>query len=252
MEIADASVIVSGGANGLGAATATLLAERGAKVAIFDLDEEKGSLLAGKIGGLFVKASVTNETEVEAGLDAVESRNGTARILINCAGIAPSLMVVRREGPHPMDAFRRTIEVNLVGSFLMSARFTDRLVVESLIGEERGVIINTASIAAFDGHVGHAAYASSKAGVVGMTLPLARELCAHAIRVMAIAPGLFDTAMMDNVPGASRQALATQVPHPSRLGKPEEFAWLVESIIRNPMLNAEVIRIDGGLRLGPQ
>lgn len=221
-------------------------------MAIFDIDEDSGLRVAGKLGALFIKASVHDESEVVAGFDAVASRHGTARILVNCAGVAPSVTVVRNGRPHPMDAFRRTIEINLVGTFLMASRFAERLICEPMLDEERGVIVNTASIAAFDGHVGHTAYASSKAGVVGLTLPLTRELCAYGIRVMAIAPGLFDTEMLAHLPGKDRQPLATQVPHPARLGRPEEFAWLVESVIRNPMLNGETIRIDGGLRLGPQ
>ena len=250
MEIEGLCAIVSGGASGLGAATATMLAERGARVAIFDIDEQRGSSVAGAIGGLFVHGSVADEAAVEAAFHAVHSELGIARILVNCAGIAPSINLLRPHGPHPLDAFKRTLEVNLVGTFLMIRSFASWVTTEPIIDEERGVIINTASIAAFEGYVGQAAYASSKAGVVGMTLPLARELCAHAIRVMTIAPGLFATAMLANVPGNG--LLGSQVPHPSRLGKPEEFANLVEAIIRNPMLNAEVIRLDAGLRLPPQ
>lgn len=249
MEIEGISAIVSGGASGLGAATAALLAERGASVAIVDIDERNGSSVASEIDGIFVHASVADEAAVEAAFRAIHSELGIARILVNCAGIAPSINVLRPQGPHPLDAFRRTLEVNLVGTFLMIREFANSLAGEASLGEERGVIVNTASIAAFDGGVGQAAYASSKAGVVGMTLPLARELSADAIRVMAIAPGLFATAMLARVPGDNQ--LGSQVPHPNRLGRPGEFASLVEMIIRNPMLNAEVIRIDGGLRLPP-
>lgn len=249
MQIEGICAIVSGGANGLGAATAALLAERGAKVAIFDIDEQKGLSLAREIGGIFVKGSVADQNAVQTTFATVESEIGIARILVNCAGIAPSINLLRNEGAHPIDVFQRTLQVNLVGTFLMVRQFASCVSRMVPLGEERGVIINTASIAAYDGTVGQIAYASSKAGVVGMTLPLARELCADAVRVMTIAPGLFETNMLADVPGGGR--LGSQVPHPNRLGQPREFASLVETIIRNPMLNAEVIRLDAGLRLPP-
>lgn len=249
MEIEGMTAVVTGGASGLGASTATMLAGHGAQVAILDIDEERGFQVAQDICGLFVAGSVADEVTVANAFQTINATLGVARILVNCAGIAPSIKMRRHNGMHPLDAFQATLETNLVGTFLVIREFIDRFRGAEAWGEDQGVIINTTSIAAFEGHVGQVAYAASKAGVVGMTLPLARELCANRIRVMTIAPGLFDTAMLASVPGTAE--LATQVPHPSRLGRPKEFAQLVESIIRNPMLNGEVIRLDAGLRLAP-
>ncbi|MGV3770638.1 MAG: SDR family NAD(P)-dependent oxidoreductase [Sphingobium phenoxybenzoativorans] len=253
MELKDLAAIVMGGASGLGGATAKLLAEGGAKVAIFDLNEEAGESHARAIGGIFVKANVSDEVSVTAALDAAEARHGVARILVNCAGVAPAIKTVGKENvPHPMDQYRRAIEINLIGTFLMISRFAARLAAVDAIGEERGVIVNTASVAAYDGQIGQAAYASSKGGVVGMTLPVARDLAQHKIRVMTIAPGIFLTPMLMGLPQAAQDSLGTQVPHPSRLGRPEEYAKLVESIIANPMLNGETIRLDGAIRMAPR
>lgn len=253
MELKGLAAIVTGGASGLGGATAKMLAEGGAKVAIFDLNEEAGEAHAKAIGGIFVKANVSDEASVTAAMDAAEAQHGVARILVNCAGVAPAIKTVGKENvPHPMDQYRRAIEINLIGTFLMISRFSARLATADPIGEERGVIVNTASVAAYDGQIGQAAYASSKGGVVGMTLPVARDLAQHKIRDMTIAPGIFLTPMLMGLPQAAQDSLGTQVPHPSRLGRPDEYAKLVESIIANPMLNGETIRLDGAIRMAPR
>jgi len=253
MEIGNAAAIVTGGASGLGGATAAMLAARGAKVALFDRDAAAGAAHATAIGGLFAQVDVTDDAAIDAALAEAEAAHGIARILVNCAGIAPAIKTVGKENvPHPLSAFRQAIEVNLVGSFAVIARFAARLAAADPIGEERGVIVNTASVAAYDGQVGQAAYAASKGGVVGMTLPLARDLAQHRIRVMTIAPGIFLTPMLMGLPAAAQESLGTQVPHPSRLGRPEEYAALVETIVTNPMLNGEVIRLDGAIRMAPR
>jgi len=253
VEVKGVAAIVTGGASGLGGATAKMLADAGAKVAIFDLNEDAGKAHADAIGGIFVKTNVADEGSVDEALATAEAKHGVARILVNCAGVAPAVKTVGKENlPHPIDVYRRTIEINLIGTFLMISRFSARLAAADPIGEERGVIVNTASVAAYDGQIGQAAYASSKGGVVGMTLPVARDLAQHKIRVMTIAPGIFLTPMLMGLPQAAQDSLGQQVPHPSRLGKPEEYAQLVGSIIANPMLNGEVIRLDGAIRMAPR
>ena len=253
MDINGVAAIVTGGASGLGKATATMLAAQGAKVAIFDLNEEAGQATAQALGGVYVAVNVADDASVSAGLDAAQEAHGVARILINCAGIAPAIKTVGKENvPHPLDAFAKTVTVNLIGSFNMIAKFSARLAAAEEIDGERGVIVNTASVAAFDGQIGQAAYSASKGGVVGMTLPIARDLAQHKIRVMTIAPGIFLTPMLEAFPQNVQDALGAQVPHPSRLGKPSEYAQLVESIVRNPMLNGEVIRLDGAIRMAPR
>jgi NAD(P)-dependent dehydrogenase (short-subunit alcohol dehydrogenase family) len=253
MKIDGTAAIVTGGASGLGHATAGLLAARGAKVAIFDMNEEAGRAAADAIGGLFCKVDVADEASVAAGLTAAEAQHGTARILINCAGVAPAVKTVGRGNVrHPLETFRRTIEINLIGTFNVLAEFAARLAMIDPIGEERGVIVNTASVAAYDGQIGQAAYAASKGGVVALTLPVARDLAQHNIRVMTIAPGIFWTPMLAGLPEAAQESLGKQVPHPARLGRPAEYAMLVESILLNPMLNGEVIRLDGAIRMGPK
>ena len=253
MEIGNAAAIVTGGASGLGGATAAMLAACGAKVTLFDRDAAAGAAHATAIGGLFAQIDVTDDAAIDAALAEAEAAHGIARILVNCAGVAPAIKTVGKENvPHPLSAFRQAIEVNLVGSFAVIARFAARLAAADPIGEERGVIVNTASVAAYDGQVGQAAYAASKGGVVGMTLPLARDLAQHRIRVMTIAPGIFLTPMLMGLPPAAQESLGTQVPHPSRLGRPEEYAALVETIVTNPMLNGEVIRLDGAIRMAPR
>jgi NAD(P)-dependent dehydrogenase (short-subunit alcohol dehydrogenase family) len=253
MHISGLAAIVTGGASGLGAATARLLAAAGAKVTIFDLNADAGHALAAEIGGLFQIVNVADEVSVDSGLDAAQAAHGTARILVNCAGVAPAIKAVGREFvPHPLDTFRRAVEINLVGTFLVASRFAARLQQDDPIDEERGVIINTASVAALEGQIGQAAYAASKGGVVALTLPLAREFAASLIRVVTIAPGIFWTPMLASLPQAAQESLGKQVPHPSRLGRPEEYAQLVESIVRNPMLNGETIRLDGAIRMAPR
>ena len=253
MELNNVAAIVTGGASGLGGATAELLAAQGAKVTIFDLNEEAGRAHAAQIGGLFAKVDVSNEASVTAGLDEAEAAHGVARVLVNCAGIVIASKTVGKEAkPHPLDQFRRTVEVNLIGTFNVISQFAARLSTADRIGEERGVIINTASVAAFEGQIGQAAYSASKGGVYGMTLPIARDLAPFAIRVMTIAPGIFWTPMMAGLPEAAQQSLAQQVPFPNRLGKPEEYALLAQSIIANPMLNGETIRLDGAIRMAPR
>jgi NAD(P)-dependent dehydrogenase (short-subunit alcohol dehydrogenase family) len=253
MNVEGLTAIVTGAASGLGAATAKMLAAKGMKVTIFDLNAEAGEATAREIGGLFQSVNVTDEASVMAGLDAAEKAHGTARILVNCAGIAPAMKAVGREFvPHPIDTFRKAVEINLVGTFLVASRFAARLQQVEAIGEERGVIVNTASVAAYDGQIGQVAYAASKGGVVGLTLPLAREFAQSLIRVVTIAPGIFWTPMLAGLPQAAQDSLGQQVPHPSRLGRPEEYAMLVDSIVSNPMLNGETIRLDGAIRMAPR
>jgi NAD(P)-dependent dehydrogenase (short-subunit alcohol dehydrogenase family) len=253
MEIDKISAIVTGGASGLGAATARLLAKQGAKVAIFDMNADLGAAVAAETGGAFFAANVADEENIAAAIAAAEQKHGTARILVNCAGIGTARKTVDREGkPHPLGAFRKLIEVNLIGSFNVLSQFAARLAAAEMLGESRGVIINTASVAAFDGQIGQASYSASKGGVVGMTLPIARDLAQYGIRVVTIAPGLFLTPLLQSLPPEAQKSLGAQVPFPSRLGHPDEYALLVESIIRNPMLNGETIRLDGAIRMAPR
>ncbi|WP_176598548.1 SDR family NAD(P)-dependent oxidoreductase [Sphingobium sp. 15-1] len=253
MDIGGVAAIVTGGASGLGGATAARLAKAGARVTLFDLNPELGMAKAEAIGGQFIQVDVANEAAVQEAVEAAEARHGIARILVNCAGIAPAVKTVGKDNaPHPLDTFRRTIEVNLIGTFNLIARFAARAAGAEEVDGERGVIVNTASVAAYDGQIGQAAYSASKGGVVGMTLPIARDLAQHKIRVMTIAPGIFLTPMLEAFPQNVQDALGAQVPHPSRLGKPDEYAQLVESIIANPMLNGEVIRLDGAIRMAPR
>ena len=253
MDLNGLGAIVTGGASGLGGTTAEMLANRGAKVAVFDMNADAGAATAARIGGSFHQVDVADEASVVAAIAAAEAAHGVARILINCAGIAPAIRVVAKDGtPHSLQAFRKAVEVNLIGSFNLIAQFAARLIAANVGGEEAGVIVNTASVAAYDGQVGQAAYSASKGGVVGMTLPIARDLAQHRIRVMTIAPGIFLTPMLMGLPQAAQDSLGTQVPHPSRLGRPTEYAQLVESIIANPMLNGEVIRLDGAIRMAPR
>lgn len=253
MELTRVPALVTGGASGLGSATAELLARQGARVAILDMNVEAGRVIAERIGGVFVATDVTNDEGVARSIAVAEEQHGTARILVNCAGVAPGARVVARDGtPHPLATFRHAVEINLVGTFNVISKFAARLIAAGLDGEEAGVIINTASVAAYDGQVGQAAYAASKGGVCGLTLPIARDLAQHRIRVVTIAPGIFLTPMLMGLPQATQDSLGTQVPHPSRLGRPEEYAKLVCSIVDNAMLNGEVIRLDGAVRMAPR
>jgi NAD(P)-dependent dehydrogenase (short-subunit alcohol dehydrogenase family) len=252
MQIQGVAMVVTGGGSGLGAATVRMLAERGARVTIMDVNEAAAAAVAAETGATFCRGEVSCERDVDAALSTGESRHGVARVLVNCAGIAPAEKAVSSDLlPQSIDQFRRVIEINLIGSFLMLSRFAARLMASPPDEEDRGLVINTASIAAFDGQIGHAAYASSKAGIVGMALPLAREFARAGIRVMTIAPGIFETPILTDIKAAA-DALAGRLLHPKRLGRPGEFAELVDAIIRNPMLNGECIRLDGAVRLPPR
>jgi len=252
LNIKDCSAIITGGASGLGEACARKFVGEGGKVAIFDFDREKGESLAAEFGpnALFAYTDITQEESTKNAVEKMVSIFGALNIVINCAGVADSGKAFSKKGPLPLAAFNRVIQINLVGTFNVV-----RLAVEQMVQNkpneegERGVIINTASVAAFDGQVGQPAYSASKAGVVGMTLPLARECGEYGIRVMTIAPGIFETPMMAGFPEKVRETLGKMPVFPQRLGRPTEFAELVQHIIRNPMLNGEVIRIDGGLRM---
>jgi NAD(P)-dependent dehydrogenase (short-subunit alcohol dehydrogenase family) len=255
MQIRDSVFIITGGASGLGAGTARLLVANGAKVMLADLNEAAGNALAAELGtnARFIATNVADEASARACVDAAVAAFGGLHGLVNCAGIAPAEKVLGRNGPHSLEVFSRTVSVNLIGSFNMI-----RLAAEAMSkGEanaagERGVIVSTASVAAYDGQIGQAAYAASKGGVVGMTLPIARELARFGIRVMTIAPGIFETPMLLGMPQEVQDALGKMVPFPSRLGKPAEYAALVKHIVENEMLNGEVIRLDGAIRMAPK
>src|SRR5690606_32794526 len=247
MRLDGACAVVTGGASGLGAATATAFAAGGGRVAILDRDAAGGSALAARIGASFAGVDVTDEGSAGGALAAAEKALGRIDILVDCAGIATGERVVGRNGPHGLDTFRRTIDINLVGSFNMIRLAAQRMSANA--GPERGVIVNTASIAAFDGQKGQAAYAASKAGIAGMTLPLARDLASQGIRVCAIAPGIFATPMLAGLPPEVQEALAADVTFPRRLGDPAEFAQAARFIVECAYLNGEVIRLDGALRM---
>jgi NAD(P)-dependent dehydrogenase (short-subunit alcohol dehydrogenase family) len=252
MEIRGNAFLITGGASGLGAATARLIAEHGGKVALADLNEAAGNVLASELGGVFVKCDVSREDDAMRAVAAATGL-GTLVGLVNCAGVAPAIKTVGKDGPHPLDAFRRTIEINLIGTFNV-VRLAAVAMAKNApnANGERGVIVNTASVAAFDGQIGQAAYAASKSGVAGMTLPIARDLSRNGIRVMTIAPGIFETPMLLGMPKEVQDSLGAMVPFPSRLGKPSEYAMLVKQILDNPMLNGEVIRLDGAIRMQPK
>lgn len=248
------SAVVTGGASGLGAATARTLAALGVKVALFDMNAEKGEAVAAEIGGIFASVDVTSDESVAAGFEAARAAHGTERVLVNCAGIAPVSKTVSRGQPHSLDMFEAVIRVNLIGSFRCIAQSSAAMSTLDPITEdgERGVLISTASVAAFDGQIGQVAYATSKAGVSGMTLPVARDLSNLGIRAMTIAPGIFETPMLMGLPDDVRDSLGQQVPFPSRLGRPEEFADLAIHICENAMLNGYTIRLDGAIRMAPR
>jgi NAD(P)-dependent dehydrogenase (short-subunit alcohol dehydrogenase family) len=252
MQIQHNVFIVTGGASGLGAATARMIAANGGKVLIADVQTALGEKLATELKGRFVQCDVVSESDGLA-VVAAATEMGTLRGLINCAGVAPAIKTVGKDGPHPLEAFQRTVSINLVGTFNMCRLAADAMSkTEPTEQGERGVLINTASVAAFDGQIGQAAYASSKAAVVGLTLPMARDLARNAIRVMTIAPGIFETPMLLGMPQEIQDALGKSVPFPSRLGKPDEYASLAKSIIENMMLNGESIRLDGAIRMAPK
>ncbi|CTQ45644.1 SDR family NAD(P)-dependent oxidoreductase [Labrenzia sp. PO1] len=248
------SAIVTGGASGLGAATARMLAAEGVKVTLFDRNAGQGEQVAAEIGGVFADVDVTDQASVEAGFEKARAAHGQERILVNCAGIAPVAKTTSRGEPHPMDMFEKVISVNLIGSFrCLSIAATGMAALEPVTADGgRGVIVSTASVAAFDGQIGQVAYAASKAGVAGMTLPVARDLSKSGIRVMTIAPGIFETPMLLGLSQEVQDSLGQQVPFPSRLGKATEYAKLVKSICENDMLNGETIRLDGAIRMAPR
>jgi len=255
MDIRDSTFIVTGGASGLGAATARMVVEGGGRVIVADLKDVEGNALTDELGAAarFVRTDVTDETSGKAAVAAALAAFGAVHGLVNCAGIVHGEKVVGKEGAHALATFARTININLVGMFNMI-----RLAAEAMSASapnedgERGVIVNTASVAAFDGQIGQAAYAASKGGIVAMTLPIARELARSGIRVVSIAPGLFQTPMMAGLPQEAQDSLGKMVPFPPRLGRPSEFASLVSEIVRNPMINGEVIRLDGAIRMAPK
>ncbi|CAJ95187.1 3-HYDROXYACYL-COA DEHYDROGENASE TYPE II OXIDOREDUCTASE PROTEIN [Cupriavidus necator] len=251
MDIRDNVFLVTGGASGLGEATARMIAAAGGKVVIADINPA-GEALAAELGGRFVRCDVSSEADGRAAVDAATALGRLAG-LVNCAGVAPACKTVGKDGPHPLDAFERTVRINLIGTFNMV-----RLAAAAMVGNapdaggERGVIVNTASVAAFEGQIGQAAYAASKGGVASMTLAIARDLARDGVRCVTIAPGLFETPMLMGLPETVRDALGRMVPFPSRLGRPAEYARLVEAVVGNPMLNGEVIRLDGAIRMQPR
>ena len=253
MKLEGTGALVAGGASGLGEATARALAAAGAIVTIADLNAEKGEALAGELGASFVETDVTDESAVGAAVEQASSAQGGLRISVCCAGIGWAERVSHKNGPHNLEFFSNVVKVNLIGTFNVL-----RLAATAMSGNEpdeggqRGVCVNTASIAAYDGQIGQTAYAASKGGVVGLTLPAARDLASRGIRVMTIAPGLFDTPLLAALPEEARQALGAGVPFPARLGQPAEYAQLVGQIVANPMLNGETIRLDGALRMPPK
>ncbi|MFJ6114237.1 SDR family NAD(P)-dependent oxidoreductase [Agrococcus sediminis] len=252
MDITGQVALVTGGASGLGLATTKALLAQGARVVVLDLGGTPAAEAAAAIEGVtVVAADVRDEAQVSAALDAADAL-GDLRVVINCAGVGDAAKVLGKQGPFPLAQFQRVIDINLVGTFNVIRLAVERMARTEPIGEERGVIVSTASVAAFDGQIGQAAYTASKAGVAGMTLPIARELAALRIRVNTIAPGLFDTPLLAALPEPARISLGQQVPHPARLGDPAEFGLLVTQIVANPMLNGETIRLDGAIRMAPR
>jgi NAD(P)-dependent dehydrogenase (short-subunit alcohol dehydrogenase family) len=252
MIIDGTTALVTGGGSGLGAATARALAARGARVTVLDRNAEAGSAIAGEVGGLFVPCDVADPDNASAALAASRAAFGVPRILVNCAGVAEAGRVVGRDGPLPLDIFERTIRINLIGTFnMLRLAAAEMSLAEPLAGGSRGVVVSTASIAAFDGQIGQAAYAASKGGVAAMTLPVARELARFGIRVLATAPGLFKTPLLAGLPQDTQDGLGKAIPFPARLGDPAEFAQLVIAMVENDYLNGEVVRLDGALRMQP-
>jgi NAD(P)-dependent dehydrogenase (short-subunit alcohol dehydrogenase family) len=253
MQLKGHAALVTGGASGLGAAAARALAAGGAKVAILDVNEEAAKKVAAETGGVALRCNVADAKSGEEAVAKARQAHGPARILVNCAGIGPAQRIVGREGPMPLDAFRQVIEVNLIGTFnMMRLAAADMVGLEPLADGERGVIVSTASVAAYEGQIGQAAYSASKGGIVALTMPAAREFARSGVRVCAVAPGLFATPLLLGMPQNVQDSLAASVPFPSRFGTPEEYARLVLHIVDNVMLNGEVIRLDGALRMQPK
>ena len=254
MKIEGNTAIITGGGSGMGAATAELLAKQGAHVVLFDMNLEAAEKVASKTNGLACEVNVTDEQSVANALAIVAKKFDVPRICVNCAGIAPAGRVVGKSGPMPLENFAKVIQVNLIGTFNVMRLVAAEMLKADPVGEdgERGVIVNTASVAAYEGQIGQSAYSASKGGVVGLTLPAAREFAQFGVRVMAIAPGLVDTPMLMGLPEEVRESIAAGIPFPKRFAKPSEYAQLVEQIISNPMLNGSVIRLDGALRMQPK
>jgi NAD(P)-dependent dehydrogenase (short-subunit alcohol dehydrogenase family) len=253
MQLKDVAVLITGGGSGLGAATARAMAAKGAKVTVLDQSKENAEKVAAEIKGIAVVADVTDEEQVKAAIAKAEAGHGIARVLVNCAGIGGSQRIVGKDGTvYPLAKFARIINVNLIGTFNVLRLFAERLLKEGPVGEERGVIINTASVAAYEGQIGQIAYSASKGGVVGLTLPAARDLAQHKVRVNTIAPGLFFTPLLMGLSEEARQSLGAQVPHPARLGDAAEYGNLAVHIVENAMLNGETIRLDGAIRMAPR
>jgi len=247
------AAVVTGAASGLGAETAAALAGAGAKVALLDVNIDGAREVAGRIGGVAIRCDVTSADDASKALAEATAKHGTARILVNCAGVGPAKRIVGRDGPMPLAEFEKVIAINLVGTFnMMRLAAAEMQALEPLADSERGVIVSTASVAAFEGQIGQAAYAASKGGVAALTLPAARELAQFGIRVMTIAPGIFGTPMLRALPQAAQDSLGASVPFPKRLGEPREFADLVMTIVRSSYLNGETIRLDGALRMAPR
>jgi NAD(P)-dependent dehydrogenase (short-subunit alcohol dehydrogenase family) len=253
MKINGSVALVTGGASGLGEATARRLADGGGKVAIVDRPQSEGERVAREIGGIFCAADVTSGEQVEQAVEKTVEKLGGLQIVVNCAGVGTAARTITKQGPMPLELFKKTVEINLIGSFNVIRLAAVRISEGKPNGEgERGVVVNTASVAAFEGQIGQAAYSASKGGVVAMTLPIARDLASLGIRCVTIAPGTFDTPMLAQLPEEARASLANDVPFPRRLGRAEEFAALVTHIIENPMLNGETIRLDGAIRMPPK
>lgn len=253
MDLNNSVALVTGGASGLGRATTERLLAAGAQVVMVDLNAEVGQQAASELGerAHFVTADVTNEEQIQAAVDTATGL-GDLRVVVNCAGVATPGKLVSRKGPLPLDAFTKVLNINIVGTVNVCRLAAAAMQNQDAQGEERGVIINTASVAAFDGQIGQIAYSASKGAVAAVTLPMARELASSLIRVVTIAPGIFETPMMAGLPAEAQESLGKSVPHPARLGKPAEYAQLAESIIANPMLNGETIRLDGAIRMAPK
>ncbi|MCY0898923.1 MAG: 3-hydroxyacyl-CoA dehydrogenase [Firmicutes bacterium] len=254
MELKGSVFIITGGASGLGQATAEVFSEAGARVALFDVAKEAGQAVADEVGGTFYEVDVTQEQQVQHAVKQVVQRYGSLHGAVNCAGVGVAARVLSRRGPHPLDLFQRVLTVNVVGTFNVIRWVAEVLAKAPAVNAdgERGVIVNTASIAAFDGQIGQAAYSASKGAIVSMTLPIARELAEFGVRVVSIAPGVFDTPMLGMLPEAARQSLGAQVPFPARLGQPREYGLMARHIVENVMINGETIRLDGALRMAPR